>query len=140
MAFTLTEISVLLTFAYFAFGIRCTGNPLALGAVILLGATTFAGLGLLIASRAKTIETVSGLMNAIMLPMYVLSGVFFPSDRFPDAVQPFIQILPLTAVNDALRAVMNEGKGFEAILLPVAVLAAWGAVSFALALKLFRWR
>lgn len=140
MLFTLTEIGVLLTFAYFAFGIRCTGDPLALAAIIVLGATAFAGLGLLIASRAKTLETVSGLMNAIMLPMYVLSGVFFASDRFPDAIQPFIQVLPLTAVNDALRPVMNEGKGFEAIVGPAAILAAWGGVSFALALRIFRWR
>jgi len=140
MVFTLTEIGVLLTFAYFAFDIRCTGSVLALASVIVLAATAFAGLGLLIASRAKTIETVSGLMNAIMLPMYVLSGVFFPSDRFPEVMQPFIQILPLTVVNDALRAVMNEGKGFGAVAWPAAVLAVWGGVSFAVALRIFRWR
>lgn len=140
MLFTLTEIAVLLTFAYFAFDIRVTGNVLALVTIIVLGATAFAGLGLLIASRAKTIETVSGLMNAIMLPMYVLSGVFFPADRFPAVMQPFIQLLPLTAVNDALRAVMNEGKGFEAVAVPAAILAAWGGVSFAVALRIFRWR
>lgn len=140
MIFTLSEITVLLSFAYFAFDIRCTGNVLALAAVIVLGATAFAGMGLLIASRAKTIETVSGLMNAIMLPMYVLSGVFFPADRFPDAIQPFIQILPLTAVNDALRAVMNEGKGFEAVAVPAAILTVWGGLSFAIALRIFRWR
>lgn len=140
MLFTLTEITVLLTFAYFAFDIRCTGNILALIAMIVLGATAFAGMGLLIASRAKTLETVSGLMNAIMLPMYVLSGVFFASDRFPDLIQPLIQILPLTALNNALRAVMNEGKGFAAVALPAATLAAWGGVSFAIALRVFRWR
>ncbi len=140
MAFTLTEIGVLLVFAYFAFDIRCTGNPLALVTIIALGATAFAGLGLLIASRAKTIETVSGLMNAIMLPMYVLSGVFFPADRFPEVMQPLIQILPLTAVNDALRAVMNEGKGFEAVAWPAVILIAWGGLSFAVALRIFRWR
>ena len=140
MLFTLTEIAVLLTFAYFAFDIRVTGNVLALVTIIVLGATAFAGLGLLIASRAKTIETVSGLMNAIMLPMYVLSGVFFPAERFPAVMQPFIQLLPLTAVNDALRAVMNEGKGFEAVAVPAAILAAWGGVSFAVALRVFRWR
>ena len=78
--------------------------------------------------------------DAIMLPMYVVSGVFFPADRFPDIVQPLIQILPLTAVNDALRAVMNEGKGFEALLWPALILGIWGSVSFTIALRIFRWR
>ena len=77
--------------------------------LILLGAFSFAGLGLLVASRAKTIEAVSGLMNLVMLPMWVLSGIFFSSERFPELLQPFIQALPLTALIDALRAVMLEG-------------------------------
>ena len=105
----------------------------------VLGATTFAGLGLLIASRASTLEAVSGLMNLVMLPMWLLSGIFFPSDRFPSAVQPLIKALPLTALNDSLRAVMQEGATLASQLPQIGLLAAWSVVTFVLALKWFRW-
>ncbi len=140
LAFTVVEIAVLLGFAWLVFGVRVRGNVSALAALIVLGGASFAGIGLLVACRAKTIETVSGLMNAVMLPMYVASGVFFPSDRFPDAAQPVIQLLPLTALNEGLRAVVNEGAGWSAVGWPAAVLGGWGVVCFALALRWFRWR
>ncbi|MBY0455830.1 MAG: ABC transporter permease, partial [Gemmataceae bacterium] len=94
----------------------------------------------LLGSRARTLDTVAGLVNAVMLPMYVLSGVFFSSARFPDWMQPFLQWLPLTALNDGLRAVMNDGAGWEALPFPLLVLGVWGGVSFAVALRIFRWR
>lgn len=140
LVFVLIEIAVLLTFAYFAFGVTVHGSWYALFALIFTAGLSFGGLGLLIACRARTIETVSGLMNAIMLPMYVVSGVFFPSDRFPDAVQPLIRLLPLTACIDGLRAIINEGAGFTDIGDSFLVLAGWGFGSFVLALRLFRWR
>jgi ABC-type multidrug transport system permease subunit len=93
-----------------------------------------------VASRARTIEGVSGLMNLVMMPMWVLSGVFFASSNFPDVMQPFIQALPLTALNDALRGVMNEGASLAGLRGEVAILLAWGMFPFALALKLFRWQ
>lgn len=140
LAFTLVEIALLLTFAYFVFDIRVRGNFLTFLAVVAVGAASFAGLGLLIACRAKTMETVSGLMNAVMMPMWLLSGVFFSYERFPEGAQPLIRLLPLTAANDALRAVMNDGGGWAAVAAPLGVLAAWGAVGFAVALRFFRWR
>jgi ABC-2 type transport system permease protein len=140
LAFTLVEIGILLTFAYLVFDIRVRGNVLAFAAVVLLGGACFAGVGLLVACRAKTIETVSGLMNAVMIPMYIFSGVFFSSERFPAEIQPVIKALPLTALNDGLRAVMNDGAGWEALPYPAVTLGAWGVVSFALALRWFRWR
>lgn len=140
LLFTLTEIAILLAFAWLMFDIVVRGSWAAFLVLTIVGGFTFAGIGLLIASRAKTIETVSGLMNAVMLPMYVVSGVFFSSEKFPDELQPLIRALPLTQLNDGLRAVMNDGAGFEAILVPCAVLAAWGVGSFFLALKLFRWK
>ncbi len=100
LLFLVPEVLVLLTFARIAFGVVIYGNLLAVAFLILLGAVTFAGLGLLVASRAKTLEAVSGLMNLVMLPMWLLSGIFFSSDRFPAAAQPFIQVLPLTALNN----------------------------------------
>ncbi len=139
LVFMLPEILVLLLFAYFAFGVVIYGSLLTVTGLILLGAFTFAGIGLLVASRARTIEAVSGLLNLVMMPMWILSGIFFSWERFPEAFHPVIQALPLTALNDALRAAMLEGASTGALLLPVAILAAWGSVSFALALRFFRW-
>jgi ABC-2 type transport system permease protein len=101
---------------------------------------SFGGLALLVSSRARTIEAVSGLLNVVMLPMWVLSGVFFAASNFPDAMQPFIQALPLTALNDALRAVVNEGASLAAVADEIAIMTGWGALSFVIALKLFRWK
>jgi ABC-2 type transport system permease protein len=138
--FLLVEILLLLIFGWLAFGIKIQGNILALGVLILLGGIAFAGVGLLVACRAKTIETVSGLMNMVMLPMYLTSGVFFSADRFPSSVQPVLQVLPLTVLNDGIRAIMNDGGGWSSILYPSVVLASWGSICFLLALRLFRWR
>lgn len=140
LIFTLIEIVLLLTFSYLVFDIRLRGDPTAFAALVVVGGAAFAGVGLLVASRAETIETVSGLMNAVMLPMYLLSGVFFASDRFPEAMQPVIQLLPLTALNEGLRAVMNDGAGWSAAARPLAIMAAWGVACYVLAFRLFRWR
>ena len=138
--FLLLELPVLLGFAWFAFQVGVKGSiPLLVG-LSLLGALAFAGIGLLVASRAQNTQTVSGLINLVMLPMFVGSGVFFSTARFPDAVQPALRVLPLTALNDALRAVMIEGGGIGAIAPQLALLAATAAVSFYAALRLFRWK
>jgi len=139
LLFMVPEVLVLLAFSRYAFGVVILGSVGAMIALVLLGAFSFAGIGLLVASRAKTLEAVSGLMNLVMLPMWVLSGIFFTSDRFPDAAQPFIHALPLTQLIDALRAVMLEGATLASQVGKVAALAAWGGVSFLLALRLFRW-
>jgi ABC-type multidrug transport system permease subunit len=140
MLFTVPEVLVLLVFGWLVFDVRNHGSPAALVFLVVYGAACFGGLGLLVASRAKTIETVSGLMNLVMLPMYILSGVFFKSENFPDVMQPFIKILPLTALNDALRGVMLEGKSLPELWSELLVLGIWGVIPFAVALKIFRWR
>ena len=109
LLFLVPEILVLMLFARVAFGVVIQGSVLSIVVLILLGALTFAGIGLLVASRARTLEAVSGLMNLVMLPMWVLSGIFFSSERFPEAMQPFIKALPLTPLIEALRAVTIEG-------------------------------
>lgn len=139
LLFMVPEVLVLLVFSRIVFGVVIYGSLWAVLLLILLGAATFAGLGLLVASRAKTIEAVSGLMNLVMLPMWLLSGIFFSSDRFPDAAQPVIRLLPLTALNDALRAVMQEGAPLASQWPEMGLLLAWAGISFALAMKLFRW-
>jgi ABC-type multidrug transport system permease subunit len=140
LVFVVIEIVLMLAFGWLVFGVEVRGNPLALAALVVLGGASFSGIGLLVACRAKTIETISGLMNAVMLPMYVTSGVFFSSERFPEEVQPILQLLPLTALNDGLRAIINDGVGWSALGYPAVILGAWGLVSFALALRWFRWR
>jgi ABC-type multidrug transport system permease subunit len=137
--FMLPELALLLAAGALLFKVRVVGSLLAVLAVALLGAVSFSGLGLLVACRAQKIETVSGLMNVVMLPMWLLSGIFFSSERFPAALQPAIQALPLTMLNEALRAVILEGAGLSSQALRLGGLALWGAVSFALALRWFRW-
>lgn len=139
-AFFFLELPLLLLFGWFAFGVGVAGSLALLVGLSLLGALAFAGLGLLVAARAQNTQTVSGLINLVMLPMFIASGVFFSTARFPEAFQPFLRALPLTALNDSLRAVMIEGAGPRAVAGEAALLAAVGAVSFALALRLFRWR
>jgi ABC-2 type transport system permease protein len=133
------EVGILVGFGALAFGVPVRGSLVTLALVALMGALCFAGLGLLTASRVQTVEAVSGLMNLVMLPMWVLSGVFFSSANFPAAMQPFIRALPLTALNDALRGVMLEGASLTALAVPVGICLAWGVVSFTSALKIFRW-
>jgi ABC-type multidrug transport system permease subunit len=134
------EVIIIVSFAWIVFGVAVHGHVWALAFLALLGAVAFGGLGLLVASRARTIEAVSGLMNLVMVPMWVLSGVFFASTNFPDVMQPFIRALPLTALNDALRGVVNEGRSLDALLPQIVILVLWGSISFALSLRLFRWQ
>jgi ABC-2 type transport system permease protein len=108
LLFMIPEVLVLLLFARYVFGVYYYGSTIAIAVLVVLGATMFSGIGLLVASRAKTLEAVSGLMNLVMLPMWMLSGIFFTSQRFPAAAQPFIKVLPLTPLIDALRSVMLE--------------------------------
>ncbi|CAN5897135.1 ABC transporter permease [soil metagenome] len=140
LMFVLLEVPPIILFAWVAFGVRVEGSLLALAGIVLLGAMTFAALGLLASSRARTIEGVSGIINVIMLPMFILSGVFFSASRFPEAMQPVIRALPLTALNDALRTVYNEGLSFTAAAVPLGILLAWMLGSFLLALRGFRWQ
>ena len=134
------EVAVVLGFAVAVFGVPMRGSLVQLVVIVLMAAFGFGGLGLLIASRAQTIEGASGLMNAAMAPMWVLSGVFFSSENFPRVAQPFIKALPLTATNDALRATMLRGDGWAAVAPALVVLAIWALGCGWLALKLFRWR
>lgn len=140
LLFLALEVVVIIGFAWLFFDVKVHGALGSLAALALVGALSFGGLGLLLASRARTIEAVSGLMNLVMLPMWVLSGVFFASTNFPDSMQPFIRVLPLTALNDALRGIVNEGLSLAAVAGEMAILTAWGIVSFVLSLRLFRWQ
>ncbi len=138
--FVLVEVPVLVGFGCLAFGLRVPESPLTVIAIALVGALAFAGLGLLVASRAQNTQTVGGLMNVVMMPMFIGSGVFFSTANFPDALQPALHALPLTALNDGLRAAINEGAGMRACMPLLISLVLWTVLSFAAALRLFRWR
>lgn len=140
LLFLVPEAGALLVFAHFAIGVPVRGSFCLLAGVTLLGALAFSGLGLLAAARPRTIEGISGIMNLAMVPMWVFSGVFFSTERFPPALQPLVQALPLTALNDALRGLMLEGAGLVSIGSELVLLALWGAASFMLALRFFRWQ
>jgi len=140
LIFLTGEVTFLIVFAWLVFHVSVHGSLITFAILCLIGGFAFSGIGLLVASRASTIEAVSGMMNLVMVPMWICSGVFFSYERFPDAAKPFIRALPLTALNDALRAVMNDGAGWMAIAAPVGVLVAWGVVCFALALRVFKWQ
>jgi ABC-type multidrug transport system permease subunit len=140
LMFTVPEVVIILLCSRYFFGVEVQGNVWVFGLLIVAGAVQFSGIGLLVASRASTVETVSGLMNAVMMPMWIASGIFFSADRFPDAVQPIVKCLPLTTLIDALRRVMLEGAGINQIGLSLLIILTWGFGCFGLALKLFRWQ
>ncbi len=139
MLFLAIELPVLLLFAWLVFDVGVQGSLAALLLLVTLGAAAFSGISLLIASRARNTETVTGLINVVSMPMFLLSGVFFSYERFPEAVLPAIRLLPLTALLDGMRLVMNQGAGFAAVAPQLAILAATAALTFVVGLKVFRW-
>ena len=140
LIFLTLEVVAVVAFAWIAFGFTVRGSWVSLVLMTILGGFTFSGIGMLVAARPTTIEGVSGLMNFIMLPMWLLSGTFFSSERFPQVFQPFIQALPLTALNNVLRSLMNDGATLSSNWLPITVMLAWCVVSFVIALKIFKWQ
>jgi ABC-type multidrug transport system permease subunit len=139
LVYMVPQILLLIVFAWLVFGVKIFGSWLALIVVVLIGALEFCGIGILIASRAKTIESVSGLMNLVMLPLYTLSGIFFSYEQFPEAVHPYIKWLPLTPVIDALRAIWLDGASLASQWYELMIMSIWCALSFTIALLLFRW-
>jgi ABC-2 type transport system permease protein len=140
MIFLIPEVAMLVVLGWIIFNVRVFGSLTDLVVVSIIGSMTFAGLGLLVAARSKTIEGASGWMNFIMMPMYILSGCFFSYERFPSFAIPLIKVLPLTALNDALRAVMNDGRPLYSIWLELVVMSAWLVMTFIVSLKIFKWQ
>jgi ABC transporter DrrB family efflux protein len=140
MVMLLIEVAVFLTFTRVVFGVPFRGSLVELGILCLMTSLAFSALGLLVASRAKTTEAVSGLMNLVMLPMWILSGIFFSASRFPAVIQPVVRALPLTAAIDAIRGNMLQGMSLSHEMAPVSILLAWVMVPFAVSVWIFRWR
>jgi len=140
LVFLVVEVLSISIVAWLVFDVAIRGSIALFALTCIVGGATFAGLGMLIGSRVDTLEAISGLMNVVMMPMWICSGVFFSYERFPDAVKPLIRVLPLTALNDALRAVINDGYGFTHIAPQLAILMAWAIVTSVVGLKIFRWQ
>ena len=139
LVFLALEMALLTAFGVWILGVPLRGSIISFGFISLLGAMLFSGMGILVASRAKTIEGVSGIMNLVMMPMWLGSGVFFSYERFPNWLHPVLQLLPLTAANDALRAVMLDGESLMTQGPELLVMVVWGVLCFVVALKIFRW-
>jgi ABC-2 type transport system permease protein len=140
LAMLVVEVAAFLGFARLVFGVPFRGSLWQLGFLCVLTSLAFSALGLLISSRAKTMEAASGLMNLVMLPMWILSGVFFSATRFPAVIQPVVRALPLTAAIDAMRGNMLQGMNLGQLIAPMAILLAWLVVPFAVSLRIFRWK
>jgi ABC-type multidrug transport system permease subunit len=140
LAMLVLEVAAFLGFARLVFGLPFRGSMAQLALLCVLASLSFSALGLLVSSRARTMEAASGLMNLVMLPMWILSGVFFSATRFPAVIQPVVRALPLTAAIDALRGNMLQGLNLGQMIAPIAILLAWLAVPFAVSLRIFRWR
>jgi ABC-type multidrug transport system permease subunit len=140
LVFLVVEVASISIVAWLVFDVAIRGSLVLFALTCLIGGATFAGLGMLIGSRVDTLEAISGLMNVVMMPMWICSGVFFSYERFPDAVKPLIRVLPLTALNDALRAVINDGYGITHIAPQLGILLAWAIVTSVVGLKIFRWQ
>jgi len=138
--FLLGELPILLGFAHWVFNVPVRGSLPLIAGLSVLGTLMFAGIGLLIGSRAQNSHTIAGLVNLVSLPMLVTSGVFFSAARFPDAVQPILRLLPLTALNDSIRTVMLDGASLSGVTTQIGIMLAWGLISFLLALRIFRWQ
>jgi ABC transporter DrrB family efflux protein len=140
LAMLVIEVVAFLGFARWVFGVPFRGSMWQLGFLCVLTSLAFSAIGLLVASRAKTMEAASGLMNLVMLPMWILSGVFFSATRFPAVIQPVVRALPLTAAIDALRGNMLQGINLGQLMAPIGILLAWLTLAFAVSLRIFRWR
>ena len=139
LVFLVFELGILTSFGAFVLDVPFRGSFLAFAGLTLFGALTFSGLGLLAVSRVKTIQGASGMLNFVMMPMWLGSGVFFSYERFPEVMHPVLRLIPLTALNDALRGLMIDGDGLFDLTAPLLVLVGWAVIGFFAGLKLFRW-
>ena len=134
------EVVLPIAFGAIAFGVPIRGSWITITILCLVGSMMFSAIGILVGSRARTIEGVSGLMNLVIMPMWIVSGVFFSAQRFPDFAQPIIKVLPLTLLLDSLRAVQLQGVGITSVWFELAVMTFWLVAAFTAGLKMFRWK
>jgi ABC-type multidrug transport system permease subunit len=140
LVFLAGEVVALVGFGWLVFDVPVRGSLITLAIVSTWGALMLTGIAMLLAARPKSTEVASGFANLFMLPMWLLGGSFFSYERFPEVALPVIRALPLAALNDALRKVMNEGLGLVDVAFELTALGIWGGFAFVIALKWFRWQ
>ena len=133
------EAILLFFFAWLYFGIHIQGSISALIIIFIAGNIAFAGISVLISSHTSNPEIGNGLINALVTPMMVVSGIFFSYQHFPDWTLPVIRLLPLTMLADGVRSIFNEGAGMMQIWKETLLLTATGVVTFVIGLKIFKW-
>jgi ABC-type multidrug transport system permease subunit len=133
------ESAVLFLFALFVFDMVIQGDPGALILLFLAGNIAFSGLAVFVSSHTSNTEVGNGLINVVVMPMMVLSGIFFSYHNFPDWSIPVIQKFPLTMLTDGIRSIFNEGAGYAEVTIPILILVATGIIFFIAGLKIFKW-
>lgn len=133
------EAASITIFALIAFKMKIQGDLSALIVMFIAGNIAFAGIAVLVSSHTSNTEVGNGLINFVVFPLMILSGIFFSYHNFPDWSIPFIQSLPLTMMTDGIRSIFNEGAGYKEIFLPALILIATGFAFFAGGLRIFKW-
>ncbi|HYG41004.1 MAG TPA: ABC transporter permease [Cytophagales bacterium] len=130
---------ILFVFAHLFFGVEIQGSIPGLILIFVSGTFAFAGIAILISSRAENAQVGNGLINAIVLPLTIVSGVFFSYHNFPDWIENLVRFLPLTILADNIRAIFNEGASITSVLLPSFFLLITGFVTFIAGLRIYKW-
>lgn len=133
------ESSVLFLFSLFAFKITIQGDISALIIMFLAGNIAFAGIAVFVSSHTSNTEVGNGLINFVVFPMMILSGIFFSYQNFPDWSLPVIRNLPLSMLTDGIRSIFNEGAGYPQVALPILILLSTGVLFFSAGLRIFKW-
>jgi ABC-type multidrug transport system permease subunit len=139
LTMNIIEALVLLVFAMIAFKLKIQGSIAALFVLFIAGNIAFSGIAILFSSHTSNTEVGNGIINAVTMPMMILSGIFFSYHNFPDWSIGVIQKLPLTMLTDSVRSILNEGAGFPEVAMPVAILSGIGVICFSTGLKIFKW-
>ncbi len=133
------EATLLLTFAYLYFDISIQGSYAALISMIIAGNIIFFGLAVLTSSRTSNTQIGNGLINVVVMPMMVSSGIFFSYHNFPDWITPVIEKMPLTLMADSIRSIFIEGAGFSQAWPALAILVGTGTLFYLVGLKIYKW-
>jgi ABC-type multidrug transport system permease subunit len=133
------EAAIIFLAAWLLFGVEIQGNIGALIILFLAGNIAFTGIAVLVSSRTAKTEVGTGWINAVQMPMMILSGIFFSYHNFPAWSIPAIKLLPLTALIDGMRSIFNEGAGWLEILTLSAALSIFGILCFWIGIKCFKW-
>jgi ABC-type multidrug transport system permease subunit len=139
VAMNFVEAIVLLLFALITFNITIQGSISAMVLLFIAGNIAFAGIAVFVSSHTSNTEVGNGLINAVVMPMMILSGIFFSYHNFPDWSVKVIQVLPLTMLTDGIRSIFNEGAGYNDVAIPILILSATGIIFFSAGLKIFKW-